>query len=141
MTIRPAGRRRPVVAPGARRGMTLVEVIVAMFILTGVILVLGGFSANFARANAQAHLVITANEIAAARLDETRSQSSYGALEALASTDDVRADNTVFTRVTTVRRVGGDRPTDVEDYKLVTVTVTHPAMRKVVSKTTAVPAF
>lgn len=121
--------------------MTLVEVIVAMFILTGVILVLGGFSASFARANAQAHLVITANELAATRLDDARTRTSYDAIEGLTSTDDVRADNTVFQRVTTVRHVGGNTPTDVEDFKLVTVTVTHPAMRKVISKTTAVAVY
>ena len=135
---RGAGLSRPA---NARRGMTLVEVIVAMFILTGVILVLGGFSANFARANAQAHLVITANEIAASRLDDARAQTSYGAIEGMASSDQVAADNTEFTRVTTVRRVGGDKPTDVEDYKLITVTVRHPGMRKIVSKTTAIAAW
>jgi type II secretory pathway pseudopilin PulG len=124
-----------------RSGMTLVEVIVAMFILTGVILVLGGFSAGFARANAQAHLVISANEIAAARLDEARTQPSYSALEALADSSDIASDNTVFTRVTTVRRVGSNTPQSVEDYRLVTVRVTHPAMRRVVSKTTAITAF
>ncbi len=121
--------------------MTLVEVIVAMFILTGVILVLGGFSANFARANAQAHLVITANEIAAARLDDARTQPTYDALVAMKDSSIIAADNTEFTRVTTVRQVGGDTPKDVENYRLVTVRVTHAAMRKVVSKTTAVAAF
>lgn len=125
----------------ARAGMTLVEVIVAMFILTGVILVLGGFSASFARANAQAHLVISANEIAATRLDEARTQASYAALDALADSSDVASDNTVFTRITTVRHVGSSAPQSVEDYRLVTVRVTHPAMRRVVSKTTAVTAF
>ena len=34
-----------------------------------------------------------------------------------------------------------DDVADTLDYKLVTVTVTHPAMRKVVAKTTAVAAF
>jgi type II secretory pathway pseudopilin PulG len=121
--------------------MTLVEVIVAMFILTGVILVLGGFSANFARANAQAHLVITANEIAAARLDDMRNQTSYDALEALASTDTVRSDAIAFVRTTVVRRVGGDQPSDTVDYKLMTVSVAHPAMRRVVTKTTAIAAY
>ena len=140
MSARVARARRAVATP-ARRGMTLVEVIVAMFILAGVILVLGGFSANFARANAEAHLVITAYELAAARLDETRNQSAYSLIESLAATEQVSADNTVFDSVTTIRRVGGDQPTDVEDYKLVTVTVTHPALRKVVSKTTAITAF
>jgi Tfp pilus assembly protein PilV len=126
----------------ARRGMTLVEVIVATFILTGVILVLGGFSAKFAQANAQAHLVISANDIAATRLDDARAQTSYDAIDAMQATNEpVAADNTVFYRTTTVRRIGGVKPEDVEDYRLVTVTVSHAVMRKVVTKTTAIAAF
>jgi prepilin-type N-terminal cleavage/methylation domain-containing protein len=128
----------------ARRGMTLVEVVVAMMILTGVLLVLGAFSARFSQATSQAHLVITANEIAASRLDEIRTQPTYGALDALTSAssgDTVLADNTRFTRVTTVRRVGGTKATDSVDYKLVTVTVNHPSMKRAVSKTSAMAAF
>ena len=131
----------PFARPRSRGGMTLVEVIVALTILAGVVLVLGGFSAKFAQANSQAHLVITANELAASRLDDARSLPTYAALEALATTDTVAADNTFFRRVTTVRRVGGDTPADSVDYKFMTVTVTHVAMRRVVSKTTAIAAF
>jgi prepilin-type N-terminal cleavage/methylation domain-containing protein len=131
-------------ATRARRGMTLAEVIVAMMVLTGVLLVLGAFSAKFSQASGQAHLVIAANEIAASRLDEIRTQPSYDALDNLRSPptgDTILADNTKFVRVTTVARVGGNATTDSVDYKLVTVTVTHPAMRKTVSKTSAMAAF
>lgn len=141
MTRRPG--RRPVTAPRPRAGMTLVEVIVAMFIMSGVILVLGAFSATFARANAQAHFVITANEIAAARLDEARTQTSYDAVEDLEDSSSVTTEGTAFTRRTMVKRIGGAPGTaaDTMDYKLLTVTVTHPAMRKIVSKTTAIAAY
>jgi hypothetical protein len=37
-------------------------------------------------------------------------------------------------------RIGGAL-TDTVDYKMFTVTVTHPAMRKIVTKTTAIAAF
>jgi prepilin-type N-terminal cleavage/methylation domain-containing protein len=128
-----------------RRGMSLVEVIVAMIILTGVLLVLGAFSAKFAQANGQAHLIITANEIATARLDEIRTQPTYASLNALASPvatpDSIRTDNTTFVRRTFVRRVGGIAATDSVDYKLMTVTVSHPSMKKVISKTTAIAAY
>jgi prepilin-type N-terminal cleavage/methylation domain-containing protein len=134
----------PVARP-PRRGMSLVEVIVAMIILTGVLLVLGAFSAKFAQANGQAHLVITANEIATARLDEIRTQPTYASLNLLATPpltpDSIRADNTTFVRRTFVRRVGGSAATDSVDYKLMTVTVSHPSMKKVVSKTTAIAAW
>ena len=57
-----------------KKGMTLVEVIVAMMLLVGVVLVLGGFSAKFAQASNQAHLIVLANELAATRLDAVRQQ-------------------------------------------------------------------
>ena len=124
----------------ARDGMSLVEVIVAMMLLVGVVLVLGGFSAQFARATSQAHLVITANELAATRLDAVRQQPTYVALDSLARTDTIKADFSSYVVRTQVVRIGGT-PTDTLDYKLATVTVTHPAMKKIVTKTTAVAVF
>ena len=120
--------------------MTLAEVIVAMTILISVLLMLGAFSVTFAQASGQAHLVIAANEIAASRLDAARAQATYTGIDTLARTDSARADLTWYRWRTDVRRVGG-AATDTVDYKIVTVTVTHPAMRKVVAKTTAVSAY
>lgn len=142
--MKPATRRfrRPaVLIRGLRKkGMTLVEVIVAMMLLVGVVLVLGGFSAKFAQASNQAHLIVLANEIAATRLDAVRQQPTYISIDTLVRTDTVKADFSSYTRRTQIVRVGG-AVTDSVDYKLVTVTVTHPAMRKIVTKTTAVAAF
>jgi prepilin-type N-terminal cleavage/methylation domain-containing protein len=137
MNIRTTG---PHQARHMRRGMTLIEVIMAMTILVGVILVLGGFSFKFARATGQAHLVITANEIAAARIDMVRQQQSYDAVALLAQPDSVVfKDFTTFNMQTQVRRVGN--ATSTEDFRYVTVIVTHPSMTKVISKTTAIAAF
>jgi type II secretory pathway pseudopilin PulG len=125
----------------ARKGMTLVEVIVAMMLLVGVVLVLGGFSAKFAQASNQAHLIVLANEIAAARLDVVRQQPTYVALDTLVvANDSVRADASWYKVQTQKTRIGGG-VLDSVDYKMFTVTVTHPMMRKVVTKTTAVAAF
>lgn len=129
---------RPVLA--RRRGMTLVEVIVAMMILVGVLFALGGFMTRFAQATGQARLTITANELAARRLDTVRTQASYSSIALLAGTRSVQSDFTTYTMTTVVRRVGG-APTDSVDYNLVTVIVENPSMRRAVSKTTAVAAF
>ena len=123
-----------------RKGMTLVEVIVAMMLLVGVVLVLGGFSAKFAQASNQAHLVVLANEMAATRLDAVRQQPTYTAVDTLVQTDTVMADFSAYTVRTQMLRIGG-AVTDSVDYKIFTVTVTHPAMKKIVTKTTAVAAF
>lgn len=124
----------------SRRGMSLVEVIVAMMILVGVVLVLGNFSTKFAQATGQAHLVVLANELAASRLDAFRQQPTYAALDSLVQTDTVNADFSFYTVKTQVVRIGG-AVTDSIDYKLATVTVSHPQMKKVVAKTSAVAAF
>jgi type II secretory pathway pseudopilin PulG len=134
-------RRPAVLLRGLRRtGMTLVEVIVAMMLLVGVVLVLGGFSAKFAQASNQAHLIVLANEIAATRLDAVRQQPNYAALDTLVRVDSVKADASWYGVRTQFVRVGG-AVTDSLDYKVFTVTVTHPAMRKIVTKTTGVAAF
>jgi Tfp pilus assembly protein PilV len=134
-------RRRKIRTMLCRRsGMSLVEVIVAMMLLVGVVLVLGGFSAQFARATAQAHLIVMANELAAKRLDALKQQPSYSAIDSLAKTDTVSSDFSQYSIKTQIVRIGG-AVTDSVDYKLVTVTVTHPAMKKTVTKTTAVAAF
>jgi HAMP domain-containing protein len=120
--------------------MSLVEVIVAMLLLTGVVLGLGGFMAKFSAANAQARLVIAANEIAAMRLDAIRTQSTYSSIALLADSTLVTRDYTNFGMRTRVKRIGG-QPADSVDYRIVSVYVTHPGMRKTVTKTTAVAAF
>ena len=137
---RTPGEPRTVIRGMRRKGMTLVEVIVAMMLLVTVILVLGSFSAQFAQATGQAHLIVEANELAATRLDAVRQQPTYAAIDSLAHTDTVKADFSAYQVKTQMLRVGGG-VTDTVDYKLVTVTVTHPAMRKTITKTTAVAAF
>jgi prepilin-type N-terminal cleavage/methylation domain-containing protein len=137
MSIRTISPRE---ARGMRRGMSLVEVIMAMAILVGVILVLGGFSFKFARATGQAHLVITANEIAAARLDMVKQQQTYDAVGLLGPKDSVVYQNfTSFQLHTDVLQIGG--PAATQDFRYVTVTVKHPSMTKVISKSTAIAAF
>jgi hypothetical protein len=58
----------------------------------------------------------------------------------LADSVKVTRDYTDFAVVTKVKRIGGT-PADSTDYKLMTVTVTHPALKKAVMKTTALAAF
>jgi Tfp pilus assembly protein PilV len=133
---------RLMAAEGSRRrtGMTLVEVIVAMMLLVGVLFALGGFMAKFAQANSQAQFTLTANELAARRLDVVRSQPTYASLDTVANTTNVKSDFKTFAVKTAIKRIGGGA-LDSLDYKAVTVTVTHPSMKKDVAKTTAVAAF
>jgi Tfp pilus assembly protein PilV len=136
----PLGER----ATSARRGMTLVEVIVAMLLLVTVVLALGGFTTKYAMASSQARLVIGANEIASTRLDAIKQQPTYTAIDSLgvgkSGYDSVKKDFTWFYVTTRVQQMGGG-VADSTDYKLMTVIVTHPAMKRSVYKTTAMAAF
>lgn len=129
----------------ARKGMTLIEVMFAMIILTGVLLVLGAFSAKFSQANGQSHLVITANEIAAARMDEIKTQPTYLALDSLQTpagkVDSIPKDNTWFVRITKMRQVGSSDVKDSVDYKIMTVFVSHAQMKRTITKSTAIAAY
>ena len=123
-----------------RNGMTLVEIIVALVLLVTVILVLGAFNVRFAQATGQAHLVVIANQLAANRLDAVRQQPTYVSVDTLANTSTQQADFSTYSLQTQVVHIGG-AITDTVDYKMVTVTVTHPSMRQTITKTTAIAAF
>ncbi|MDB4898390.1 MAG: hypothetical protein JWN53_198 [Gemmatimonadetes bacterium] len=140
MSARRRGSARP---SRVRAGMSLMEIVVAMMILVGVVLALGGFTLKFSRASNQAHLVINANEIAVNQLDLIRmQQQNYASIDStLVGTTTVQSDFTTFTVRTDIKRMGGNGPKDTVDYKFITVTVTHPAMTKQVIKSTAVAAF
>jgi type II secretory pathway pseudopilin PulG len=138
-----ARRKGPKGPARTRKGMSLVEIVVAMMILVGVVLALGGFSLKFSQASNQAHLVINANEIAATQLDAIRmQQQNYASIDStLVGTSTVKNDFTTFTVRTDIKRMGGNAAKDTVDYKFITVTVTHPSMTKKVIKSTAVAAY
>jgi prepilin-type N-terminal cleavage/methylation domain-containing protein len=125
----------------ARRGMTLVELIVAMSLLVGVLLAMAAFTASLARSTGDARLTATATQLVADRIETVKSAPRYAAIESLY----VRSENAIggsplFRRATAVRRVGGT-PTDSIDYKIVTVEVTHPSLSRAVRKTTVIAPF
>lgn len=124
-----------------RRGFTLVEVIVAMTLLTAGLIALIGMTGRFARAGGRSRASLTATELAVERLEQARNTPGYAALDTMAGTETTPAGLSGYRRVTTVRRVGGQAPTDSVDYRLVTVVVRVAATRDSVQKTLAIPAF
>ena len=125
--LRRATRPRVLLRGLRRTGMTLVEVIVAMLLLVGVILVLGGFSAKFAQASSQAHLVVLANELAATRLDAVRQQPNYAAVDTLARTDTVRAD---FSNYTVKTQLVLDTVAEVEELDVTDAELSDQVVRR-----------
>jgi prepilin-type N-terminal cleavage/methylation domain-containing protein len=125
-----------------RRGMTLMEVIVALTILAGALLSLTVFAARLSAASSAAKLDAQADELASDRLEQAKNKRTYAAIDSLIATENPppgpRGLN--FVRTTSVRRIGG-QPTDSMDYRIVTVTVTHWKLPKPTSKSITIAAY
>lgn len=130
--------------PRPRRGLSLLEVIVALGILGGVLIALGMFSARLSQSISAARFRIAAAQLVTDRLEKAKGVPRYAAIESLTvateanliSADSIRG----FTRQTWVQHVGGS-VADTIDYKSVTVQVTHPQMVGSVRKTTVIAFY
>jgi prepilin-type N-terminal cleavage/methylation domain-containing protein len=124
-----------------RRGLTLIEVMIAMVILTVVLLGMGQFAVNFTRAVQQSEARIIAVNLVDQRLSEIRSSPNYAGLEtAYNATESTISGFAGYSRVTTIVATGGPPPTSTDDYKTITVTVTPPGRIGPVKKTIVVAA-
>ena len=128
---RPRGR-------ALRRGMTLMEVMVAMVILTGALLGMGRFITSFQHSTSNNSLSSTATDLVVDRLETIKSNTSYVNLTATyAAIEAAIPGFPNYTRVTQVLRTN----TASTDYTAVTVTVSHPGLSKPVKKSTIIAAF
>ncbi len=124
-----------------RRGVTLVEVIIAMVILTGVLLGMGAFAVNFTRTVSRSDARTIAVNLAEQRISDVRATPNYSGLEAAYNgTEATLTGFPGYTRVTNIVRTGGPRPTYTNDYKTVTVTVSAPGLTRPITKTIVVAA-
>jgi prepilin-type N-terminal cleavage/methylation domain-containing protein len=124
-----------------RRGVTLIEIIISVVILTVVLLGMGRYMVGFSRNVRFAEARTIAVALAAARLSEIRASPNYSGLEAAyAATETAITGFPGYQRVTTIRHVGGPRPTFTNDYKVVTVVVSGTRLTSSISKTVIVAA-
>jgi len=130
---------RAPISPHDERGMTLIEIIIALTILAVVILGMGQFAFNFSRTERQSEARTIAVNLADQRLSEIRSSPNYSGMEATYGvTETTIAGFTGYGRTTTIVHTGGPRPTYTNDYKTVTVSVTAPGLATPVTKTIVV---
>jgi prepilin-type N-terminal cleavage/methylation domain-containing protein len=126
-------------ASGAQRGMTLIEIIIALTILATVLLGMGQFAFNFSRVERQAEARTIAVNLADQRLSEVRASPNYSGMETnYAGTEATISGFPGYQRTTVIIHTGGPRPTYINDYKTVTVTVTAPTLASSVTKTVVV---
>jgi prepilin-type N-terminal cleavage/methylation domain-containing protein len=130
---------RPRSAP-ARRGMTLIETMVAITILVTALIGLGDFMGHFAHTTKVSALQQRALDLASDRIDSVKHSSNYASIDSMAGTQAVSADSTMYSLQTIVDHVGGGA-TDTVDYRVVTVAVTMPTVQTPIRKTTIISAF
>lgn len=126
--------------------MTIIEVLFAIVILSGVMLSLSRFGQGFARASRNSAYLTIASDLAAGRLEAARAHEPYTTLvgtfhnttetAATRSANPSMAGYAGYTRSTkAVSTV-----TDSTEYVTVTVTVTTPNLSTPVSKTVVIAA-
>lgn len=124
----------------ARKGFTMVEVIVASVILGAALLAMAGFTIRYQQVDSSARMVSKAQQAANERLERVRTAQPYLSLDTMATTESSIAGYPGYTRTTVVTRIGG-AAADTVDYRIVTVRVTTPGVARIVSKTSTVGAF
>lgn len=126
----------------ARRGFSLVEVIVAMSILTGSLLGFAMIAQKFTRSNTDVLTRTLGSEIATARIEQIKGARAYGTLVTTYNnvTESWSGANAWagFSRRTVVTRTG---PSTTADYVTVTVIVSGRGLNPVIRRTTAIAAF
>jgi len=131
---------RDTLSSGAERGMTLIEIVIALSILVVVVLGMGQFAFNFSRTERQAEARTIAVNLADQRLSEVRSSPNYSGIDSIYGVaEPTIAGFTGYARSTTITHFGGPRPL-TNDYKTITVTVTAPTLASPVKKTIVVAA-
>jgi prepilin-type N-terminal cleavage/methylation domain-containing protein len=136
----PGRRTRP-----RRAGMTIIEVLFAIVILSGVMLSLSRFGQSFTRAARNAANLAIASDLATARLEIIRGHGDYGTIVTTyggaSETSGGAANPSMtgydgYTRTTAAVRT----QTDTTDFVTVTVTVTASVLTSPVAKTLVIAA-
>jgi len=126
-----------------RRGFTLVEVLIALIILTVVSLSLGRFVASFSHAVGTSTIRTLAIDVATEQMELIRGNANPTAYPTLVGNFNGNVvtgfpDYPRMTRTTTVVRTTGTNPR--RDYTTITVTVTEPTLGAPVDLTAVVAA-
>lgn len=124
-----------------RAGMTLIEIMIALVILSSVMLGMGSFMAAYGHAVGTGSARASARELVAERIEYVKGATNYTTIEpTYGGTETGIPGYPDFTRRTLVRRVGG-LPGDRFDHKIITVVVDGPGLEKPVKKTSVIAAF
>lgn len=127
-----------------RRGMTLIEVMIAIVILSGAMIGLAKFGGNFEHITATSADMSLASDLATQQIEQVKAYRVYSTLVATYNnvTNTYASDPVYkgFTRVTKAVRCSGC-PSASRDYITVTVTVSGRSLVSPIAKTTIIAVF
>jgi prepilin-type N-terminal cleavage/methylation domain-containing protein len=133
---------RQLPASPSPRGFSLVEIIVALTILTGSLLGFAMVAQRFTRSNTDVATRTLASDLATSRLEQIKGFRNYTTLVTTYNNQVETWTGTNayagFTRTTYVTRIG---PNANDDYTTITVVVTGRALAPAVRRTTSIAAF
>jgi prepilin-type N-terminal cleavage/methylation domain-containing protein len=129
---------RPPVAPSTRRGMTLIEVMIALSIITTAMLGLGAFLPNFMHVSAQGTIQSAASDLAVTQVETIKAWPTYSTLQSTFAGTKTGLTNCLGCTMTTVIT---HTTTALADYETVSVTITGSNVLPAVEKTTAIASF
>ena len=121
----------------SRRGMTLIEVLIALVILTGALLGMGKFITSFSHATSDGALSSVASDLVLDRLETIKGSNSYAAIDGYVATELAIPGFAGYKRVTQVLRTHNK----TQNYKAGTDTVSNPGLNSPVKKSTIIAAF
>jgi prepilin-type N-terminal cleavage/methylation domain-containing protein len=131
-------------AADVRRGMTLIEVMIAIVIMSGAMIGLAKFGGQFEHTTASAGDMSLASDLATQRIEQIKSYRVYTSIVATYNNvTETWAGNPVyngFTRKTVATRCTGC-PTTTNDYITVTATVSGRSLVSPIAKTTIIAVF
>jgi prepilin-type N-terminal cleavage/methylation domain-containing protein len=132
----PAPRLEP--GRSVRRGNTLIEIMVALTIITTALLGFGAFIGRFMHATSQAEVSSIAMDLAVSRVELIKAWPTYATLEATFNGTNASLPNCTGCVMTTL--ITKDS-TAIVDYKTVTVKITVPALNSAYTETPVLVPF
>lgn len=127
---RMSGRRR---VRSGRDGFALIEAMIALTILATAVLSAGRYFTQLSRGVSDERTRAQALHLVGERFEQVKTAPTYGKIDSLyVGTETNIPGYAGYSRQTQVMRIGGT-PSDTVDYKIITVTVTTPAIPKSVT--------
>jgi prepilin-type N-terminal cleavage/methylation domain-containing protein len=123
---------------GSRAGMTLIEVVITLVLLSGVLLYMGRYVGKFVHDTGIATAASAASDLATDKVETVKAYRNYSTLETVFNgSENVVVNNVTYTRVTLITRT----VSTTTDYKSVTVTVSASLLATPIKKSTIIAAF